>query len=128
MIKFKDLIVESWIGGIKNYWLSPDGKLVEVYDHIQYVVDVIAPEPFYMQDGYPMKDDGSIVNEDDVYEAAYAKQFVRVITETNVKKIYFSYGEKYPPNRKQFSELRNFAIEKKYELINSMNNRPVDLS
>ncbi len=121
--------LDEWIGeGVKNYWLSPDGKMIEVYDHIEYVVEFIDPDSFYMEDGYPMKDDGSIVEEDDVYEVAYAKQFVRVVIESNEKKMYFSYGEGFPPNRKQLSELKNFAIEHQYELINSMNNRPVDLS
>jgi len=121
--------LDEWIGkGVKNYWLTPDGKLIEVYDHIEYVVEKIDPQAFYMEDGYPMKDDGSIAEEDDVYEVAYAKQFVRVVAETSEKKIYFSYGEGNPPNRRQLSELKNVAIEQRFELINAMNNRPIDLS
>ncbi len=121
--------IDEWIGpGVKNYWLSPDGKMIEVYDHIEYVVEFIDPDNFYMEEDYPMTNDGGIAEEDEVYEAAYAKQFVRVVSEKKENTMYFSYGEGHPPSRKQMAELRNFAIENKFQLVNAMNNRPVDLS
>ena len=120
--------IDEWVGvGVKNYWLNPNGHMIDVYDHIEYVVEKIDPDAFYMENNYPMNDDGSIAKEEEVYEVAYKNRYVRVVIETLQKKMSFSYGQN-PPNRKQLSELKNFAIEHQYELIDGERDLTVDLS
>ena len=105
------------IAGAINYWLLPSGELIKVHDHIYYAVENF-PElekEFYMQEDFPYNNDGSIVDEEDVYFAAGEHGYTRVVEES--ANIYFTYLMSVKPNKSQFTTLFNLANDKDKNLI-----------
>lgn len=120
----------EWIGeGVKNYWMLPQGNIVEVEDHLQWVMDTLQlPDGYDVDgDGYPIDNYGAILDTDDVYEIAHKQGYVRIMVETDKNLMYYTYGITQQLNRKQMSELRNFAIEHKYTLRDGNTQKDVDL-
>ena len=47
--------------------------MIEVESHVVYVMTDIASDKFYVDKGYPMNKDGSIADEEDLYQTAYSR-------------------------------------------------------
>jgi hypothetical protein len=119
MIKLKKILLEfgnRW--GIRNFWMSPDAKWINVNDHITYVLSVIAP---YIYGKLTDKN----LDEDDyemIYDSAYDRGYIRIVIEGDT--IFYSYKYKgNPPSRIQMLELKNFSIEHELKLKDATNSR-----
>jgi 8-oxo-dGTP pyrophosphatase MutT (NUDIX family) len=120
----------EWIGsGIKNYWLSEGGSLIEVNDHIQWVIDTLQfPDGYEVNDdGYPIDPYGSLLEPEDVYEIARDQGYVRVTVDTGNRILFFTYGINQTVTSKQIRELKNFAIENKYTLRDGNTAKEIEL-
>jgi hypothetical protein len=114
--KLYENFILNEIAGATNYWLSSDGELIKVEDHIDYAVKNFNT-PFHIDpDEYiPMNSDGSIAEENDVYDAVFQMGYVRVVEDS--ANIYFTYSLSKKPNRNQFMTLYEFAQNKNKNLI-----------
>jgi GNAT superfamily N-acetyltransferase len=106
-------ILGNWI----CYWLDKNGKMIEVSDHIQFILDNF-DTPFVIgDDGLPVNNDGSVSEEGDVYDFAYSKlKMIRVAVSKVYNEMFYSYNKFYPPNNKQMKELKDFSMENRLEL------------
>jgi hypothetical protein len=119
MISLKEIM------GAKNYWMDGSGNMIEVNDHMNYIIDEL-PNSFDIDDsGFPICNDGSIAEEDDVYTVAYKLGYIRIVVESNG--IYYNY-DFHEPTNKQMRELKNFAIENNKTLINGNNQKQIELN
>lgn len=102
------------VAGALNYWLTSNGDLVKVDNHIQYGIENI-DLPYNIDDGIPINSDGSIAEEDEVYDTIYQLGFVRVVEQP--ASIYFTYHRTSPPNKNQFMTLYGMAQDKNKNLV-----------
>ena len=102
--------------GAKNYWLTPACVMVEVDDHIDYVLNDLnlSALGFTGNGDYPTQEevyaDEAGVTIGDLYEEAYRQKYVRIACLFGC--IYVS-GK---PTNGQNREIRDFAIENKLEV------------
>ena len=102
--------------GAKNYWLTPACVMVEVDDHIDYVLNDLnlSALGFTGNGDYPTQEevyaDEAGVTIGDLYEEAYRQKYVRIACLHGC--IYVS-GK---PTNGQNREIRDFAIENKLEV------------
>jgi len=94
----------SEVANLNNYWMNPNGDLIKVEDHIQYILDKVIPRFPYREDYF-----------EEVYEAAYKLHYVQVVVNPYNERMIFNYGY-HAPSNKQMRELTNFAIENNYKL------------
>jgi hypothetical protein len=116
MVKLSSILKE--IVGAKNYWLTPDGEMIEVADHVEYVLQNYDTDFDLDEENFPInKHDGSIAEIEDVYDYAMERlKLVRVVWE-KPNRLYYNYSKDIGLTRKQATELKNFSIENGLELI-----------
>lgn len=124
MIRLKSLINE--IGGAKNFWVLPDGKIVECKDHVDWFMQNVESELEFDGD-YPIKSDGSIAEPSDVYEVAFALGYVRLVKEAGNKPMLMDFDAGKPPTNLQLRNIRDFCIEHHWHLAYWNNRREIDL-
>lgn len=115
------------IMGAKNFWVLPDGEIEEVGDHIGWFTDNVESEFFHDEDGFPIKQDGSIAEESDVYNAAYNLGYVRLVKQIGDYPLMFDYDRNRPPTPKQIKAIKDFAIENHWELRDNTMRKYIDL-
>jgi hypothetical protein len=104
------------VTGATNYWLSADGELIKVQDHIDYAVKNFNTPYHIDPDEYsPMNLDGSIPEENDVYDSVFQMGYVRVVEDS--ANIYFTYSLAKKPNKDQFLALYDLANDKNKNLV-----------
>ncbi len=111
----KTLIVE--VAGAQNYWITPDGELEQVYNHIEYAMYNIdeLETPYYMDDGTLYDENGQEGDESEVYDAIYNLGYIRVVEQPAA--IYFTYNRSRPPDKTQFMVLYGMAQDKNKNLV-----------
>ena len=105
----------------------PDGQIEEVGDHIGWFTDNVESEFFHDEDGLPIKQDGSIAEESDVYDAAYNLGYVRLVKQIGDYPLMFDYSRSKPPTAKQIKTIKDFAIENQWDLYDSVIRRKIEL-
>lgn len=125
MIKLKSIITE--IFGAKNFWVLPDGKIVECADHVDWFMQNVESELDFDGD-YPIKSDGSIAEQSDVYNVAFAMGYVRLVKEAGDKPVLMDFDPDRPPTNLQVRNIRDFAIEHHWRVVYWHNKREIDLT
>ena len=101
----------------QNYWVLPDGKIIEVDDHISWFTDNIESPYFHDEDGQPTNSDGSICEPEEVYEAASKMGYIRMLKPyEDEAPLNVDVDRGYPPKNIQLRNIRDFAIEKGWKL------------
>ena len=110
----KTLINE--VAGALNYWLTPNGQLLKVHDLIDYAIkNLNIPFEIDPDEYYPINSDGSIAEEDDVYESIFYMGYIRVVEDT--ANIYFTYSDAKKPTKEQFMVLYGMSEDKNKNLV-----------
>jgi hypothetical protein len=65
--------------------------------------------------------------EDTIEQKMYDLGFIRIATNSPLKKLFFEYDKKNPPNALQLRTLRNYCIEKGWELEDETKSRNLEL-
>ena len=116
------------IMGAHNFWMLPNGSITEdIGDHIPWFTDNVETEFYHDEDGFPIKQDGSIAEEEDVYDAAFALGYIKLTKEIVNGPLYFDYSPSKPLTNLQLRNLKNFAIENRWELKDAVTQRDIDL-
>ena len=114
--KIYENFILNEIAGATNYWLLPDGKLIKVYDHIDYAVkNLNTPFTIDPDEYIPVNSDGSIAEPDEVYDVVFQMGYVRIVEDS--ANIYFTYSLSKKPSRDQFMALYELAQDKNKNLI-----------
>lgn len=115
MIKLKSLLLEIMFA--KNYWVLPDGEIVEVDDHINWFTDNVDSPYFHDEDGMPTMEDGSICEPEDVYEVAYKMGYVRLVKPHEEEyPLSVDFDRNKSPTNLQLRNIRDLAIENGWKL------------
>ncbi len=109
----KTLISE--VVGAQNYWIDPKGNLTKVDNHINYALKSFNIPYDIDQNDLPINRDGSIAEEDEVYDTVYKMGFIRVVEQPAA--IYFTYNRSRPPDKNQFMVLYGMAQDKNKNLV-----------
>ena len=125
MIKLKSLLKE--ILNAKNFWMYPDGKIEDVKDHLTWAIENIKLPYDFDGDGYPINNNGSIVETEDVYNEIEKLGYVRVVKEMESDFLMFNYHPSKPPTNVQIRSLKNFAIENHWSLYDDNNRKEIEL-
>lgn len=125
MTKKKKLPLNE-VAAAENYWVKPDGNIVEVYDHVDWFLNNVENDTFEIYDGMPITKTGAIAELRDVYDLAESMGYIRIVNDSEYP-IYISYSLKRPPTNIQWRNIKNFAIENQKELHDATTNRPIEL-
>lgn len=101
---YENILINEVAGAI-NYWITPDGELERVYNHMDY-----ADENIDLED---LEDQGQTM--DEIYDQAYKLGYIRIVE--NPSNIYFSYNISIRPSKKQFVVMFNLANDKRKNLV-----------
>lgn len=119
---YEKILIEE-VAGALNYWISSDGDLIKVNDHINYAIRYFDLPYDIDNNGYPVNPDGSILEEDELYDYVYSLGYSRVVEEPAT--IYVSYHRTNPPNKKQFMTLYGMAEDKNKNLVDAETNKVI---
>jgi hypothetical protein len=114
--------------GYHNYWVLPSGKIEEVDDHINWFTDNVDSEFFHDEDGFPTKEDGSICEPEEVYDAAYSMGYIRMTKEIkDDSPLMVDFSPQRLPSNIQWRNIRDFAIENGWQVYNAPLNKIIEL-
>lgn len=146
MIKLKDLLKEDWNSNIwksniwkshlwnsdlwkshiwedeklnevmdaRNFWVLPNGEIEEVEDHIEWMIN------------HDKDVSGSDWDWDTIYDIAFDKGYVRMVKEIN-RPLIVDYSLDRPPTNLQWRNIKDFAIENGWKLVDRNGRREIEL-
>ncbi len=103
--------------GYDSYWVDKDGRFHPTHSHYNWATSYLNR----------LKKNPSSPSSETVYERMFELGFIRVSINSGNKMLHVEYG-KIVPNRNQWKQITDFAIEQGYKVHNDNLNRDVELN